>query len=922
MQVDVPDTLQAAHWRVELLGQVRACSGDRIITQFGSRRVAALLARLAVQPGRAYGREELIDLLWPDAELDVGRNRLRQALSTLRRLLEPPGAPEVLRVDRVSASLLPAHVTSDVALFDALCRQQAAPQALAVYLGEFMPGHVDEWIEDERRRLAVAQERMAALQDARGVAVAPDKRPPGPSPATTGPTIAGDPAPAAALERRAQVFVPTPLSRFFGRHAEIEALWRMFDERRLVTVLGPGGSGKTRLAIEAAHRIAGAFERVVFVPLAECLRGDEIAARVRAALHVPAGTGDDDATLARLLGDRPLLLVLDNLEQLVTEGGPEWVERWLQRLPALRVLGTSRRPLDLDGEACFPLDPLPLPDPREGLVACAAVPSVALFVDRAGLMRPGFALHPGNLEDIAGLCAELEGVPLAIELAASRAHAMSVSRMREQLRERARERGTLFARSGPRAARDPRHASLDAALDWSWRMLAPHEQSCLAQASVFRGGWTAAAAADVWGRDDADDVLARLVADSLVQTREGTGAGLRHQMYEMVREFSAARLAPEQALAARDRHRRWVHATAERGKGTVPADEIANLEQALVSALEDGRAREGLQLCLASEQHWERQGVSPQVSEVWRGLLEQAMRESPPTDPLLHAARALFIRRVHDAGDVATAEAWIAQSVSDARGDPRLELRARAQQLRISWKSTMRETPALMPELEGLIERAEALDDETTLADLHNLVGQILVLGRKRPAEALPHYQRARALYSALGETRRALDVRLGEGLCAQARRDFDEALAIHAEVAWAARGVDDPLLLADAINNLGVASSLSRRWHDAVRYGVQQLELATRQHSHYMQCLALWNLARPMGRARLAEQAAQMLAFVVAEWQRHFGPLIEADWRYVARVRGLLRAQLGRARTAQLWRQGEALSLDEVLEQMRRLPG
>lgn len=427
----------AANWRIELLGGLRASCGDLELTRFGSRKISALLARLAMFPRRSHSREELIDLLWPDADLDTGRNRLRQALATLRRSLEPPGLADVLLADRNTVRLNPVAFHCDVAEFEACVARRDAAGAVTLYAGELLPGHYDEWILKERNRLACLAEdlgdpvavpagaglRMQAMQTTR-----PDRK----------------------------ELLPAFVARFFGRAEQCALLEQMLRTERLITLQGAGGTGKTRLAAEVAQRVRQRFEVVAFVALAECNRADELAARLRAAVQLPDGAGDPWEQLTLLLEGRPALLVLDNFEQLVGQGGPDFLERLLQRLPELRVLVSSRRALDLDGERLFEVAPLPLPAAEGDLVASAANPSVALFVDRARGVRPGFALSAANQVDLVALCRELEGVPLAIELAASRAHALSLADMRAQMSQRF----ALLARKGARAtrARHPRAA--------------------------------------------------------------------------------------------------------------------------------------------------------------------------------------------------------------------------------------------------------------------------------------------------------------------------------------------------------------------------------------------------------------------------------------------------------------------------------
>jgi tetratricopeptide (TPR) repeat protein len=257
------------------------------------------------------------------------------------------------------------------------------------------------------------------------------------------------------------------------------------------------------------------------------------------------------------------------------------------------------------------------------------------------------------------------------------------------------------------------------------------------------------------------------------------------------------------------------------------------------------------------------------------------------------------------------------EAVGAAGGDPRLLAPALAVRLRLRWKTAPHSDEGMSQALHDTLTLTAASDAPEMLrtrAELLNLLGEVMVLGRRDAQAALPFYDQALALYESLGETRLAWDVRMGQGICAQVQRRYDDAVAMHTAVARAAERLDDQLLLIDACNNLAVACNHARRWDDAVRHGRMQLRLATRQYSRYMQVMALWNLARPLARSRQPEAAATALAASAHEWLSHFGPLAEADLRYVARVRRLVQWQLGAVPTEALWAESERLALAEAV--------
>ena len=248
-----------ALWQIQLLGGLRATHGNSVITQFPSRPIAMLLARLALEPQRRHAREELIELLWPNVDLDVGRNRLRQALSTLRRLLEPPGvAPDsVVNADRQTIGLTSDAVSCDVAEFEQLLRRGAIAQALDCYRGDLLPGFLDEWVEDERSRLSALHARAQARDSAAFEKARVHEPPP----------LRRDAVSARAAERGPDFrALPSYVSVFFGREGDKRRLLDALAQHRLVTLSGLGGFGKTRLAVESA-RAATHFDTVAFVPL-------------------------------------------------------------------------------------------------------------------------------------------------------------------------------------------------------------------------------------------------------------------------------------------------------------------------------------------------------------------------------------------------------------------------------------------------------------------------------------------------------------------------------------------------------------------------------------------------------------------------------------------------------------------------------
>ncbi len=548
-----------APWEFQFLGKLAARRGDQTITRFASSRVAALLARLVLFPHRDHPREELVDLLWPDSDLDAGRLNLRVALASLRRQLEPPDVPSgsVVAADRATIRLRPAAFRCDAADFEAAVKNAAyAPsfaekraaldQALALFSGELLPGFYDDWIGEERERLNAlcedARQQRAALPEAslQGTSWAGDA--PLPAASAILPSLASSPP----------LNFPLQWTRFFGRETETAEINRrlMDPQTRLATLSGAGGSGKTRLALEAARHAATSFSGpVCFVPLADLADAAAIPDAIAQALALTrsASTPVLEQIAAYLLPLPPGLLVLDNFEHLVERGAPALFSL-LGRVPSLTCLVTSRRRLALPGEWEFPVPPLPLPDNAASADQAVRNPSVQLFTDRAQAGRPDFQITAHNASAVAALCRTLEGIPLALELAAARVPALTPAQINERLLKRFE---ILTSRRGDKGGR---HRSLWAALAWSVDLLSPSLQQFFSRLSVFRGGWTAEAAEAVCEEPGALECLTQLRERSLVVIDEAPGE-MRFRLLETLREFGEEQLddAARDALA-------WQHA--------------------------------------------------------------------------------------------------------------------------------------------------------------------------------------------------------------------------------------------------------------------------------------------------------------------------------------------------------------------------
>jgi predicted ATPase/DNA-binding SARP family transcriptional activator/Tfp pilus assembly protein PilF len=505
--------------------------------------------------------------------------------------------------------------------------------------------------------------------------------------------------------------LPVQFTRFFGRELEMERLlaWLATDAEtadrsrpRLVTLAGPGGSGKTRLALEVAQRTRARFPGGVwFVPLVDLTDAERLFETIRDALDLPrvAELMPLDQ-IAGALSARPGLLILDNFEHLLDSGTPQ-VRTLMERIPSLTLMVTSRQSLDLSGEQEFALAPLTTPKRPGGPERLLEFPSVQMFVDRAQARRVDFQITRKNAADIAALCERLEGVPLAIELAAAWAKIMTPAQMLSQLDRR-------FAFLVSRRADLPeRHRNLWAVIEGSYSLLTPELQQLFTRLSIFRGGWSLEAAAEITKEDGPResspnslsalqvlDWLDQLRARSLIIAEEidaeevhpvGTqrgeappdGAyGMRYRMLETLREYARDRLTPDEGHRLATRHARYFLTLAEAAKshltGTDPLVWLDRLEaehenlRAAIGWFEQERSRnDEAAECVArmTESLWQFWWIRGYLSE-GRAYLKSALagyiRSTPLRTDLLRAAGHL----AHVQGDFAEATARLEESLA------------------------------------------------------------------------------------------------------------------------------------------------------------------------------------------------------------------------------------------------------------------
>jgi len=611
--------------------------------------------------------------------------------------------------------------------------------------------------------------------------------------------------------------LPIQFSSFIGRERELAQVKQLLSATRLLTLTGSGGSGKTRLALQAAGEMLQAFsDGVWLVELAAVSDPELIAQRVAQTLHLREMPGRSLlAGIAGYLEDKHLLLILDNCEQLIS-GCARVADLLLRSCHDLRVLATSREALRIPGESVLRVPSLSMPD-REHVAApegLARVESVRLFVERAAAVAPAFMLTPKNGDAVAQVCRRLDGIPLAIELAAARTATLSV----EQIATRLDDRFRLLA-AGSRATL-PRHQTLKAAMDWSYDLLSDEERVLLPRLAVFAGGFTLddAEAICAGGKVETGDVLdvfMRLVEKSLVvveQRRESL-----YRLLETVRQYCQDRLRESgEARHLHAQHCDWYLSLAERVEPELLGpDESAwldrldlehdNLRAALDWSLANGERDAELRLAGALGWYWFRRGYWSEGRERLDGALAKTQGDATRARAKALYRTGFLTWRLGDyprAASLAQDALTLSRKVGDHWGA--------AFSLQIL---------GAVARYQGDYGRAAVLHEESLsiFRELGEKWGIAFALGfLGLTAYCQGYYERAAALYYESLALFRNLGQKWGIaialhnlGITKRCQGDYAQAVALHEESVMYFREVGDKLNTSTALDALGRASAL-----------------------------------------------------------------------------------------------------------------
>ncbi len=950
--------------RIQLLGEFSLAYDDQPVTGVNTPRLQSLLAYLVLHRQAPQPRRRLAFLFWPDSSEAQAHTNLRKLFHQLHRALPDadrfldadshtlqwrPASPFSLDVADFETAIGPTASTATLR------------DAVALYRGDLLPDCYDDWARPERERLRdafiEALERLIALLESEGdyrVAISYAQRllrhdplletayrrlirlhaltgdrtgvarvyhtcaavlrreldvepgletqrayARGLQMAAAAPPVP-EPTPAARPDR-GRNNLPRPLTRFIGREREKGEVRQLVLTHRLVTLTGPGGIGKTRLALAVADELLDAFaDGVWHVDLAALSDPALVAPAAAAVLAVREEGGQP--LLARLtayLREKHLLLILDNCEHLVEAVRP-LAETLLQAAADVRILAASRRALGAAGEVTWRVPPLSAPDmsrwaaldrpggaeaPPDLALALRPYESVAVLADRAAAVLPTFAVTNENAWAVGQICQQLDGLPLALELAAARISLLTPQQIVDHLQDALR----LLTQGRPTAL--PRHQTLQATLDWSHALLTPDEQVLFRRLAAFAGSFTLEAAESVGGGEGLErarvlDALAGLVDKSLVSV-EPAGAVTRFRLHETTRQYARVRLAEAgEEAPVRNRHLDFFCRLAESLEasllGAMPPGALGRLTQEydnLRAALEwsthaPGDAQAGLRLAAALPDFWEARG---QVAAE-RGWLEELLgRAGATAEPDLRAKSLRGAGKVaYYQGDFAAARSFFEQSAALDR----------------------------------------ELDNRPRLADTLGRLGLLEFLLGRQPGYAAVHpfYQESLAIFRALGDGSGVARIQSELGYIASCQGDYARARSCLEESLALFREPDDQYLAARARHLLGNVARLEGDYAQTRSLYAQAITVLHGLGNAW----GVFYVLEAFGHLALAEgqpaRATRLFGAVERLGETIGTALVPPDQAAHERGVAAARAALGEPAFAAAWAAGRAMTLDEAI--------
>jgi predicted ATPase/DNA-binding SARP family transcriptional activator len=941
-------------------------------------RTLPLLAWLLLHRRAPLSRDALAFRFWPDLAEEDAKGDLRRHLYYLTKALPPAAsAPWLLADKKTVAWNAAAPATIDLSEFERLAANDATlEEAVALYRAPFLEGIEDDWLEAERERLQTLAEsgllklidRYEAAQPARALAFAQQllridpwredairsmmtlrhrtgdragalreyrefvvrlraELDVDPMPETTAAydaiahatALVSATLPNDATRKNANTNLRERAAPLLGRELATDEARALLDAARIVTLAGTGGVGKTRLADEIAWGVRDRYpDGVWFVDLAPIGDPTLVVAAIAASAGIAMPTERPDiASVVATLRAKTSLFVLDNCEHVIVEAARA-VASIVDGAPNVRVLATSREPLGVRGERVYRVPSLDVPPAFEPLTPARAraFGSVALFETRARAADASFVLDVANVADVVEICRRLDGIPLALELAAARVAVLTVRELSTRLEERFR-----VLTGGERTAM-PRQRTMRATLDWSWDLCSDDERVLLRRVAVFAGGWTLDAMESVCFDAPLEietdlDLIGSLVAKSLVVADRGP-SGTRYRLLESLRAYAAEKLSEsgERALLEANHARffagfglhvdRAYQSLTDAAWFALATSELDNVREALRATLESGGdVTFGARLASAYGAVFEH--GSNRADRRWLELAYEKLERAE--HPAL-TARLLWQIAAISHADVQHAE-WVAVAVRD-RGDRRTRADLACWLAQAHLRSQRFESAR-----EALDEAAslqDALERPKTFALLERLRGE-LAARRGDHARAVEHFERASAAASACGALSLAASARLSLAELAYVQGEFAVARATAEEARdrieeLFGRG----LLYADAAADVA-AYALAAGDLTAARAGARTaLEIARdlafpNRAVAYVELLAL-----VAARAGDYDRAAYLFGFTDAERARHDEPHRAPERAARAQLIDILRASVPEDVLAEHLAPGAIAGLDRAI--------
>ncbi len=684
--------------------------------------------------------------------------------------------------------------------------------------------------------------------------------------------------------------LPASLTPLLGREREVKEVVGLLDQLsavRLLTLTGPGGIGKTRLGIEAARKAGGYYfpDGVAFVALAPLADAALVMPTVSQVLGLREAAGVPSLeVLCRHLRERKFLLVLDNFEH-VAEAAPE-VAELLGSCPSLSVLVTSRAPLRVRGEREYPVSPLAVPDPTRMPEAeeVAQTPAAELFIERTRAASPAFEVTSENAATVAAICWRLDGLPLALELAAARTRFLGPTALLSRL-DRALQAG---------GARDlpERQRTMRSTLDWSYELLHEPERALFRRLSVFAGGFTLEAAEEVCasGVVEAEEVLlllGNLVEQSLVLAKSNEkGDGIRYRMLEPVRQYALGKLEEcGEAEEARRRHAAWSLALAEEAEPKLKGPEQEtwlelleaehhNLRAALQWSLGEGDAGLGLRVAAALWSFWFMHGyLGEGRSWLESGLSRSSLAAGPTSAKALNGAGYIALRQ----GEYGAAKGLLERSL------------------------------ALYRELQ---------DSEGIVSSLANL-GLVALLGQREDIPVADLLEEALGLRPQLKDRHTVASLLAFAGVVAGTRRDWKRAAALHEESLALFRAAGDARGIVSTLNTLGLIQLVQADYDGASALFRESLRLGLEIDHKQIILYSFFGLAGVATGQELPARAARLWG-VAEGMSEAYGIVVSPIVRLHTKYEDCLtttRSQLDEEAFEAAWAEGRAMTLEQAVE-------